>query len=45
MGREHWVDITLNQACSKITDGTHQTPTYEDSGIPFISTANIFPFS
>ncbi|MGB7063002.1 MAG: restriction endonuclease subunit S [Candidatus Zixiibacteriota bacterium] len=45
MGREHWVEITLNQACDRITDGTHQTPKYQKEGVPFISTANIVPFA
>ena len=31
--------------CSVITDGTHQTPHYISKGIPFISTANLKPFS
>ena len=34
----------MNEVCSLITDGTHVTPQYQESGIPFISTANIVPF-
>lgn len=31
----------LGRVCEKITDGTHKTPTYLDSGIRFISAKNI----
>ena len=31
----------LGRVCEKITDGTHKTPTYLDSGIKFISAKNI----
>jgi len=31
----------LNELCTKITDGTHFTPKYEQSGIPFISVKDI----
>lgn len=31
----------LGDVCSKITDGTHKTPIYLDSGVPFISAKNI----
>lgn len=31
----------MNQLSSQITDGTHKTPTYTNSGIPFISISNI----
>ena len=27
-----------------MTDGTHQTPTYVDKGVPFISAQNVKPF-
>ena len=33
--------IRLGDACTKITDGTHKTPTYLESGITFISAKNI----
>jgi restriction endonuclease S subunit len=29
--------MSLGEACQKITDGTHRTPTYVSSGTPFIS--------
>lgn len=32
---------TLGELCSKITDGTHQTPVYTDEGVTFISAKNI----
>lgn len=40
-----WTITSLNEICSLITDGTHQTPKYTSKGIPFISTANLRPFS
>lgn len=39
-----WVSTTLDHICAVITDGTHQTPTYVEHGVPFISTANLRPF-
>lgn len=40
-----WKEYTLQDVCSmKITDGTHQTPTYcekEDGGFPFISSKDV----
>lgn len=38
----HWSVIHLHQICHKITDGTHFTPQYRDSGIPFISVKDIY---
>jgi type I restriction enzyme, S subunit len=32
-----WALSTLGSVASKITDGTHQTPTYVSSGVPFVS--------
>jgi len=32
-----WAETTLGQIADKITDGTHQTPTYVNEGIPFVS--------
>lgn len=31
----------LSEVCSKITDGTHKTPKYQEKGITFISAKNI----
>jgi len=31
----------LAQLCTRITDGTHQTPNYQDQGVTFISAKNI----
>jgi type I restriction enzyme S subunit len=31
----------LGQLCTRITDGTHQTPNYQDRGVIFISAKNI----
>ena len=33
--------MTLAKVCTKITDGTHKTPDYQESGIAFISAKNI----
>jgi type I restriction enzyme S subunit len=36
-----WVEKKLSQVCEKITDGTHQTPTYFDDGVVFLSSKNV----
>ncbi|MDD2366898.1 MAG: restriction endonuclease subunit S [Desulfuromonadaceae bacterium] len=41
---EGWVWCSLGELCSKITDGTHQTPTYVEHGRMFLSAQNIKPF-
>ena len=33
--------VSLNDACSIITDGTHQSPKFQDTGIPFIFVSNL----
>ena len=33
--------IKLEQACMRITDGTHQPPRFSDSGIPFLLVSNL----
>jgi type I restriction enzyme S subunit len=33
--------VSLNTVCSKITDGTHQTPKYVQEGITFLSAKNV----
>jgi type I restriction enzyme S subunit len=38
---EGWVEKHLKDVCEKITDGTHQTPTYFDDGIVFLSSRNV----
>ncbi|MBA3638097.1 MAG: restriction endonuclease subunit S [Acidobacteriota bacterium] len=35
-----WSMTTLGDIASKITDGTHKTPTYIPAGVPFISVKN-----
>ncbi len=35
-----WVEIALGDICD-IKDGTHQTPKYEDFGVPFYSVENV----
>lgn len=38
---EGWVEKRLKDVCEKITDGTHQTPTYYDEGVVFLSSRNV----
>lgn len=38
---EDWDVKTLSEICKQITDGTHYTPRYVDSGVPFFSVENI----
>ncbi len=33
--------VTLKDICTKITDGTHYTPKYKTSGVPFISVKDV----
>lgn len=37
----NWVKKTLQDICERITDGTHQTPTYYDEGYVFLSSKNV----
>ena len=36
-----WRTAKLSEVCEKITDGTHQTPTYFDEGYIFLSSKNV----
>jgi type I restriction enzyme S subunit len=36
-----WEVKHLKDICEKITDGTHQTPTYYDEGVVFLSSRNV----
>ena len=36
-----WVERHLKEVCEKITDGTHQTPTYYEDGVVFLSSRNV----
>lgn len=38
---ERYDSKTVDELCQKITDGTHSTPKYTDSGVPFISVKDI----
>ncbi|MDA8429867.1 MAG: restriction endonuclease subunit S, partial [Geobacteraceae bacterium] len=38
---EGWVEKKLKDVCEKITDGTHQTPSYFDEGVLFLSSRNV----
>ncbi len=40
-GKQKWEMVRLGEVCEKITDGTHQTPTYSESGIVFLSSKNV----
>ncbi len=42
---DNWKVVRLGRVAEKITDGTHRTPKYVEKGIPFISTANLVPYS
>ena len=39
--KDGWVTSTLKDECFKITDGTHQTPKYFQSGYIFLSSKNV----
>ncbi len=41
---DKWQLTKLKDVCHKITDGTHKTPKYQESGVRFISIKNIRPF-
>jgi type I restriction enzyme, S subunit len=38
---EDWEEKKFNEICEKITDGTHQTPTYFSEGVIFLSSKNV----
>jgi len=38
---QNWEIKKLGEVCAKITDGTHQTPTYFDNGTIFLSSKNV----
>lgn len=38
---ENWAWCRLEDGCSLITDGTHQTPTYSETGFVFLSSKNV----
>lgn len=38
---KNWKKVRLADVCTRITDGTHVTPSYQDSGIVFLSAKNI----
>lgn len=39
-----WTVTELQEVATKVTDGTHKTPNYIDSGVRFISIKNIRPY-
>jgi type I restriction enzyme, S subunit len=40
-----WEIKTLNDVCFKITDGTHHSPTPQESGYPYVTAKHVKPFS
>lgn len=38
---EGWEWVRLDSICYQITDGTHHTPKYTDSGVPFLSVKDV----
>lgn len=38
---DRWKKNKLSEVCHKITDGTHQTPTYFETGFVFLSSRNV----
>ena len=38
---ENWLWCRLKDICGNITDGTHQTPTYFNDGVVFLSSKNV----
>jgi type I restriction enzyme S subunit len=41
VGQTAWPLVPMSELATKITDGTHKTPTYVGEGIPFLSAKNI----
>lgn len=39
-----WIEITLDEVCSKITDGAHHSPKSVDNGLPMASVKDMTPF-
>jgi type I restriction enzyme, S subunit len=39
--KDGYINKKLSEVCEKITDGTHQTPKYYDSGYIFLSSKNV----
>mgnify|MGYP000991504544 FL=1 len=39
--KDSWEVMKLKDLCEKITDGTHQTPTYFSKGVIFLSSKNV----
>ena len=38
---ESWEVVRLAELCTKITDGTHRTPTYVNAGVPFLRVVDV----
>ena len=39
-----WIEVTLDDVCSKITDGAHHSPKPVDDGLPMASVKDMTPF-
>ncbi len=37
----NWEKVKLEEVCLQITDGTHSTPTYTETGVPFLRVTDI----
>ena len=40
-GTEAFPQTRIDEVCGLVTDGTHYTPTYADSGVIFLSAKNV----
>lgn len=38
---EGWTWASVDSLCSKVVDGVHKKPSYQDSGVPFITVKNL----
>jgi type I restriction enzyme S subunit len=38
---KHWPIRTLSEVCIRVTDGSHRTPPFTDSGFPFVTVAHV----
>lgn len=41
LGVKDWASLALEDCCTRITDGTHQTPQFCKAGVPFIFVKNV----
>jgi type I restriction enzyme S subunit len=41
LNEKNWSTVTLNDVCTKITDGEHQNPSFCETGVPMVMANNI----